>query len=146
MMDLQTLKDKPLSDLSARLKVKSGLFRKEWVQVAVFALDENCCVLKTDIVFMPGDTLEFELVLKMPFENLQVSAITASVTKLRKHCSNFFYLTVFRDIELIDKPMLARIMSNLDRKCALEARRCKKRESNLLIQQVTLAGNLNKSA
>jgi hypothetical protein len=85
----------PLPDLKARFEVRRGLFRKEKVEAAVYYLDEHACIFKTDKIFKPGDTLSLDLIMAMPFDNLEASAMTGLVTKRKKHCSNFFYSVDF---------------------------------------------------
>ncbi len=46
-----------LPDLVARFRIRQGLFRKELVEAALYELDGYGCVMKTDKVFNPGDTV-----------------------------------------------------------------------------------------
>ncbi|RBP19565.1 hypothetical protein DET50_1411 [Marinobacter pelagius] len=61
-----------LPDLIARFRIKQGLFRKELVEASVFELDSYGCVMKTDKVFEPGDSLTLDLVMDMPFEEMGI--------------------------------------------------------------------------
>lgn len=87
-----------LPDLVAHFHVKRGLFRREQVEAALFELDNFGCVMKTDKVFNPGDTIVLSLVMEMPFDNIRADGITGLITERRKHCSNFFYSVDFAEL------------------------------------------------
>ncbi|MDX1457046.1 MAG: hypothetical protein R3276_05615 [Marinobacter sp.] len=116
-----------LPDLIARFRIKQGLFRKELVEAQLFDLDQYGCVLKTDKVFNPGDTLQFELVMDMPFENIRAEGISGLITERRKHCSNFFYSIDFIENTSGKQPsiceQLKRIRDVLRKKQSLRSRR-----------------------
>ncbi|SFM57414.1 hypothetical protein [Marinobacter zhejiangensis] len=80
-----------IPDLVACFQVKHGLFRKELVEAQLFDLNQFGCVLKTDKVFNPGDTLQLDLVMDMPFDSIRAKGVSGLITERRKHCSNFFY-------------------------------------------------------
>ncbi len=117
----------PLPDLLARFTLKKGLFRKEWVEAPLFELNQHGCVLKTDKVFEPGETLGFELEMNMPFENLQAKGLTGLITERRKFCSNFFYSVDFVGTDYRPRAenseQLDRIREVLNRKRSLLSRR-----------------------
>ena len=117
----------PLPDLVARFTLKKGLFRKELVEARLFDLNQFGCVLKTDKVFEPGDTLGLDLELNMPFENLQAQGLTGLVTERRKYCSNFFYSIDFVELDSNGSSSLAeklrRIREVLSKKQSLKSRR-----------------------
>ncbi|GGY67416.1 hypothetical protein [Marinobacter zhanjiangensis] len=117
----------PLPDLVARFTLRKGLFRKELVEARLFDLNQFGCVLKTDKVFEPGETLGLELEMQMPFENLQASGLTGLITERRKYCSNFFYFVDFITSDYRPKTerseQLERIREVLDRKKSLLSRR-----------------------
>ena len=117
----------PLPDLVARFTLKTGLFRKERVEANLFDLNQFGCVLKTDKVFEPGETLGLELEMHMPFENLHASGLTGLITERSKYCSNFFYSIDFIDNDYrptAEPPeQLERIREVLDRKKSLLSRR-----------------------
>ncbi|MBS3803271.1 MAG: hypothetical protein KGY54_01905 [Oleiphilaceae bacterium] len=117
----------PLPDLIARFKVKRGLFRTEKVEAKVYALDQHTCIFKTDKLFNPGDTLLLDLVMTMPFENVDASALSALITERKKHCSNFFYLVDFIDFGSrsanATQNRLERICRILTKKQSLRSRR-----------------------
>lgn len=117
-----------LPDLFAQFDVKQGLFRRrERVQAALFELDDYGCVMKTDKFFEPGDTILFDLVMEMPFDNIRADGINGLVTERRKHCSNFFYSVDFSDFNAGDNPgfsgKLRRIRDVLGKKQSLRSRR-----------------------
>lgn len=116
-----------LPDLVACFHVKRGLFRRERVEAAVFELDNFGCVMKTDRVFNPGDTLILELVMEMPFDNIHANGITGLVTERRKHCSNFFYSIDFARVNNEASPdtlaRLKRIRDVVSKKQSLKSRR-----------------------
>lgn len=87
-----------LPDLVAQFHVKRGLFRRERVEAALFELDNYGCVMKTDKLFSPGDTVVLDLIMEMPFDNIRADGISGLVTERRKHCSNFFYSLDFIEI------------------------------------------------
>lgn len=117
----------PLPDLTARFNVKRGLFRKETVEAELFDLDEHGCVLKTDKIFNPGDTLLLDLVMRMPFDNITAANLNGLVTERRKHCSNFFYSIDFIGPDArprsSDSDKLERIRDVLTKKQSLRSRR-----------------------
>ena len=117
----------PLPDLVARFRVRQGLFRKETVEARVYELDSYGCVMKTDKVFEPGDTLVLELVMDMPFEEIRAEGVSGLVTEKRKHCSNFFYSIDFSDLNTKDTSLpsekLRRIHEVLLKKQSLKSRR-----------------------
>lgn len=114
-----------LPDLIARFRIKQGLFRKELVEAAVFELDSYGCVMKTDKVFEPGDSLTLDLVMDMPFEEIRAESVSGLVTERRKHCSNFYYSIDFSEFEpgSPNRDKLKRIREVLSRKLSLKSRR-----------------------
>jgi len=116
-----------LPDLVAHFHIKRGLFRRERVVAALFELDNFGCVIKTDKVFNPGDTLVLDLVMEMPFDDIRAESVTGLVTERRKHCSNFFYSIDFVELNdnsssaLADK--LRRIREVVSKKQSLKSRR-----------------------
>lgn len=116
-----------LPDLVAQFHIKRGLFRRERVEAAVFELDNFGCVMKTDKVFNPGDTVVLDLIMEMPFDNIRADSISGLVTERRKHCSNFFYSIDFVKLHdntssaLADK--LKRIRDVVRKKQSLKSRR-----------------------
>ena len=116
-----------LPDLVAHFHIKRGLFRRERVQAAIFGLDHFGCVMKTDKIFNPGDTVILDLVMEMPFDDIRADGITGLVTERRKHCSNFFYSVDF--VELNDNSSsalsekLKRIREVVLKKQTLKSRR-----------------------
>lgn len=127
MQNPETAFQTALPDLVARFLLRKGLFRKELVEASVFDLNQYSCVLKTDKVFEPGDTLSFELEMAMPFENIGAKGLTGLVTERRKYCSNFFYAIDFIGIDHQPKAekteQLERIREVVDRKQSLLSRR-----------------------
>ncbi|MBW0146255.1 hypothetical protein [Marinobacter arenosus] len=116
-----------LPDLSAQFRVRQGLFRKELVEADLYELDAYGCVLKTDKVFNPGDTLVLDLIMDMPFDEIRAEGVSGLVTERRKHCSNFFYSIDFVEIDSEkDSPLaekLRRIREVLSKKQSLKSRR-----------------------
>ncbi|MFE8069949.1 hypothetical protein QQM79_02725 [Marinobacteraceae bacterium S3BR75-40.1] len=123
----------PLPDLKARFVKRRGLFKREAVDVRVFALTDEVCVVKTDESFKPGEELALDFSLSMPFEDLSAEGITAQVSDTEKYCSNFFYTLVFKEpleqSRLPGAPQLRRIRDVLDRKLELARRRTGKPET-----------------
>ena len=72
-----------LPDLVARFRVRQGLFRKELVEAALYELDGYGCVMKTDKVFNPGDTVVLDLVMDMPFDKIRAEGLRLSSNGLR---------------------------------------------------------------
>jgi hypothetical protein len=126
-MQKQTELIEALPDLVAHFTIRRGLFRKERIVAKLYALDEHSCVLKTDKIFNPGDTLLLDLVMHMPFDNIEAGGLNGLVTERRKHCSNYFYSVDFipgdarAQPSLFDK--LARIRNVLSKKQSLRSRR-----------------------
>lgn len=116
-----------LPDLRARFHFRRGLFRKERVEVPVFELDTYGCVLKSDKVFKPGDTIILDLVMTMPVDEICAQGINGVIIQRRKHCSNFFYSVEFVDPDPQKNPhlndRLSRIRSVLNRKQSIQSRR-----------------------
>lgn len=117
-----------LPDLFAQFDVKQGLFRRrERVQAALFELGDYGCVMKTDKLFEPGDSIVLDLIMEMPFDNIRADGITGLVTERRKHCSNFFYSVDFSELNAGDKAVFAgklrRIRDVLGKKQSLRSRR-----------------------
>ncbi|SDW66420.1 hypothetical protein [Marinobacter mobilis] len=116
-----------IPDLIACFQIRHGLFKKEVVEAQLFDLNQFGCVLKTDKVFNPGDTLQLELVMDMPIENIRAKGVSGLVTERRKHCSNFFYSIDF--IKNDDGPssticdQLKRIRDIVRKKQSLRSRR-----------------------
>ncbi|MBZ2168049.1 MULTISPECIES: hypothetical protein [Marinobacter] len=117
----------PLPDLIARFQIKQGFFRKELVEAGVYSLDSYGCVMKTDKIFNPGDTLVLDLVMDMPFDEIRAEGITGLITEKRKHCSNFFYSIDFSgpvtDDSSPTSEKLRRIRDVLSKKQSLKSRR-----------------------
>ncbi|AMQ87413.1 hypothetical protein [Marinobacter sp. LQ44] len=116
-----------LPDLVARFRVRRGLFRKETVEARLYELDSYGCVMKTDKLFNPGDTITLDLIMDMPFEEIRAEGVTGLVTEKRKHCSNFFYSIDFFQLESGDNSPLSdklrRIREVLLKKQSLKSRR-----------------------
>lgn len=116
-----------LPDLIAQFRVKQGLFRKELVEAALYELDAYGCVMKTDKVFNPGDTLVLDLVMDMPFDKIRAEGVSGLVTERRKHCSNYFYSIDFVEFDTGSKAhlpeKLRRIREVLSKKQSLKSRR-----------------------
>ncbi|MDY6797477.1 MAG: hypothetical protein SVX28_01815 [Pseudomonadota bacterium] len=119
--------NEPLPDLVASFRIRRGLFRRETVEAGLFELDDYGCVLKSDKVFEPGDTLVFDLVMDMPFDDIRAEGLKGLVTERRKHCSNFFYSIDFKTDSSEKDPLIAdklrRIREVLDKKQSLRSRR-----------------------
>ena len=92
-----------LPDLVARFRIRHGIFRKETVEARLYELDSYGCVMKTDKLFEPGDTVVLDLVMDMPFEEIRAEGLTGLVTEKRKHCSNFFYSLDFVEVKARDE-------------------------------------------
>ncbi|MEX1228378.1 MAG: hypothetical protein WD623_02365 [Marinobacter sp.] len=126
-MQKQTELREALPDLIARFTVKRGLFRKERIEANLYALDEFSCVLKTDKIFSPGDTLLLDLIMDMPFDNIEAEGVNGLVTERRKHCSNYFYSVDFISGDAHPQPSLSdklsRIRNVLGKKQSLRSRR-----------------------
>ncbi|WP_091990682.1 hypothetical protein [Marinobacter gudaonensis] len=116
-----------LPDLVARFRVKQGLFRKETVEAALYELDGYGCVMKTDKLFNPGDTVLLDLVMDMPFDEIRAENLSGLVTERRKHCSNFFYSIDFVESDpngtSSASEKLRRIREVLSKKQSLKSRR-----------------------
>lgn len=116
-----------LPDLVAQFRVRQGLFRKEQVEAELFELDSYGCVLKTDKMFNPGDSIVLDLIMNMPFDNIRAENLTGLVTERRKHCSNFFYSIDFADFKsdgnVVLEETLRRIREVLSKKQSLRSRR-----------------------
>ncbi|GGC71476.1 hypothetical protein [Marinobacter halophilus] len=116
-----------LPDIVARFRIRHGLFRKETVEARLYELDSYGCVMKTDKLFNPGDTIILDLIMDMPFEEIRAEGLSGLVTEKRKHCSNFFYSIDFVQFESSDDSPLAdkvrRIREVLLKKQSLKSRR-----------------------
>lgn len=116
-----------LPDIVARFRVRHGLFRKEMVEARLYELDSYGCVMKTDKLFSPGDTVVLDLIMDMPFEEIRAEGLSGLVTEKRKHCSNFFYSIDFVQFDSSDNSPLAdkvrRIREVLLKKQTLKSRR-----------------------
>lgn len=121
------IKNEALPDLFAQFNVKRGLFRREQVHAALFELDDYGCVMKTDKLFEPGDTIVFDLIMEMPFDDIRADGINGLVTERRKHCSNFFYSVDFSAVNTGGDSgfsgKLRRIRDVLVKKQSLKSRR-----------------------
>src|SRR5690606_19455668 len=80
-----------LPDIVARFRFRHGLFRREQVEARLYELDSYGCVMKTDKLFEPGDTVTLDLGMDMPFEKIRAEGIPGLVTEKRKHCSSCFH-------------------------------------------------------
>ncbi|MBN8238239.1 hypothetical protein [Marinobacter nauticus] len=116
-----------LPDLVARFRIRHGIFRKETVEARLYELDSYGCVMKTDKLFEPGDTVVLDLVMDMPFEEIRAEGLTGLVTEKRKHCSNFFYSIDFVELNARDESPLSdklrRIREVVLKKQSLKSRR-----------------------
>lgn len=116
-----------LPDLVALFTVRHSLFRKERVEAALFELDSYGCVIKTDKMFKPGDTVLLDLIMDMPFDKIRAENVPGLVTERRKHCSNFFYSIDFADLkagtDTTLEEKLRRIREVLSKKQSLKSRR-----------------------
>ncbi|KEF32410.1 MAG: hypothetical protein EP339_10915 [Gammaproteobacteria bacterium] len=116
-----------LPDLIARFRIRKSLFRKELVEAFLYELDAYGCVIKTDKVFEPGDTIVMDVVMDMPFDQIRAEGVSGLVTERRKHCSNFFYSIDFVEPDTGNRSPLAeklrRIREVLSKKQSLKSRR-----------------------
>ncbi len=116
-----------LPDLVARFRIRHGIFRKETVEARLYELDSYGCVMKTDKLFEPGDTVVLDLVMDMPFEEIRAEGLTGLVTEKSKHCSNFFYSLDFVELNARDESPLSdklrRIREVVLKKQSLKSRR-----------------------
>ncbi|WP_097461437.1 hypothetical protein [Mangrovitalea sediminis] len=115
----------PVPDLLARFTVKRGFLRRDRVEAPVYSLQQQGCVIKSDEMFNPGDNVHLDLVLDMPFENIEASSLLGHVTEVRKYCSNFFYTIEFHEFSS-DKTVsdrISRLTNVIKRKRALRRRR-----------------------
>ncbi|OEY67599.1 hypothetical protein [Marinobacter sp. X15-166B] len=119
--------DEALPDLIAQFSVKRRFFRKETIEAHLFSLDQFSCVLKTDKIFELGDSLQLDLILAMPFENIHLKGVSGLVTERRKYCSNFFYSIDFKRDSASEHPakreQLLRILDVVSKKQTLRSRR-----------------------
>ena len=124
-----------LPDLVARFRIRHGLFRKETVEARLYELDGYGCVMKTDKIFEPGDTVVLDLIMDMPVDEITAEGLPGLVTEKRKHCSNFFYSIDFnKDVPSPDlTARLQRIVDVLVKKQTLRLRR-KSDQANSLKQ------------
>lgn len=120
-------RNEPLPDLTANFRIKRGLFRKEQIVAALFDFDQYGCVIKTDKIFNPGDTLVLTLVMDMPFEDIRTEGLNGLITERQKHCSNFFYSIDFvgndAQARAAASEKLDRIQAVLMKKLTLRSRR-----------------------
>lgn len=97
------------------------------MEAQLFELDQFGCVMKTDKIFRPGDTLSLDLVVEMPFENISAEGVNGLVTECRKYCSNFYYSIDFMDdVPRPHSPLagkLKRIRDVVNKKQSLRSRR-----------------------
>ncbi|WP_303289619.1 hypothetical protein [Marinobacter sp. SS5-14b] len=116
-----------LPDIVAQFRFRHGLFRRETVQARLYELDSYGCVMKTDKLFEPGDSVTLDLIMDMPFEEIRAEGIPGLVTEKRKHCSNFFYSIDFIKLDERDDSVLSeklrRIREVLLKKQSLKSRR-----------------------
>lgn len=129
-----------LPDLVARFRVKHGLFRKETVEARLYELDGYGCVMKTDKIFEPGDTVVLDLIMDMPVDVISVEGLSGLITEKTKHCSNFFYSIDFSRDNANPSltARLQRIVDVLIKKQTLRSRRKTDQANNL--KQVTRYG------
>lgn len=122
-----------LPDLVARFRVRHGLFRKETVEARLYELNGYGCVMKTDKIFEPGDSVVLDLIMDMPFDEITVESLSGLVTDKRKHCSNFFYSIDFNRDGVTPSlaARLQRIVDVLVKKQMLRSRRNPGQTNNL---------------
>lgn len=122
-----------LPDLVARFRVRHGLFRKETVEARLYELNGYGCVMKTDKIFEPGDTVVLDLIMDMPFDEITAEGLSGLVTERRKHCSNFFYSLDFNK-DNVNPSLVARLHRIVDvliKKQTLRSRRKADQTNNL---------------
>lgn len=128
-------RNEPLPDLTANFQIKRGLFRKERIVASLFDFDQYGCVIKTDKIFNPGDTLVLTLVMDMPFEAIRMEGLNGLITERQKHCSNFFYSIDFvgndAQTRATESDKLNRIQAVLMKKLTLRSRRNGPSSSNM---------------
>ncbi|MDR9425387.1 MAG: hypothetical protein RI567_08920 [Marinobacter sp.] len=129
-----------LPDLVARFRVRHGLFRRETVEARLYELDGYGCVMKTDKIFEPGDTVVLDLIMDMPVDVITAEGLSGLITEKTKHCSNFFYSIDF-DKDNANPSLAARLQRIVDvliKKQTLRSRRKTDQANNL--KQVTRYG------
>ncbi|GHD47114.1 hypothetical protein SAMN05216429_10979 [Marinobacter persicus] len=114
-----------LPDIIARFRIRQGLFRKETVEAKLYELDGYGCVMKTDKIFEPGDTVVLDLIMDMPVDEISVEGLSGLVTEKQKHCSNFYYSIDFNKAGVPPTlgERLQRIVDVLAKKQTLRSRR-----------------------
>ena len=121
-----------LPDIIARFRIRQGLFRKETVEAKLYELDGYGCVMKTDKIFEPGDTVVLDLIMDMPVDEISVEGLSGLVTEKQKHCSNFYYSIDFNKAGVPPTlgERLQRIVDVLAKKQTLRSRRNSDQASN----------------
>lgn len=122
-----------LPDITARFRIRHGFFRKETVEAGLYELNGYGCVMKTDKVFEPGDTVVLDLIMEMPVDEITVEGVSGLVTEKTKHCSNFFYAIDFNTTSIPPSlsERLQRIVDVLTKKQTLRSRRSSDQPGNL---------------
>lgn len=119
--------DDALPDLVVHFRIRTGLFRKERLEAELYTLDESGFIMKTDRLLEPGNSLPFDLIMHMPFDNITATGLQGLITERKKHCSNYFYGIDFLGADSRPRPdsseKLGRILEVLSKKQSLKSRR-----------------------
>ena len=81
----------PLENLRIHLRVKRGLFSREWVAVKPFDFSRTGVGFKTDELLTPGEHIVVSLRLELEFGDVLVEEADGIVRHSEKECSCFNY-------------------------------------------------------
>ena len=87
----------PIDDLSARIKVKRGLFSREWIDVKTFEFCHSHCVIKTDEIYEINSPIILSFYFNTAMTDIVLEEYVGKVRKKKKDCSCFHYYIDLKD-------------------------------------------------
>ncbi|ARU56355.1 MAG: hypothetical protein MI864_23690 [Pseudomonadales bacterium] len=115
MNDAIVMEESPVNmseiiDLKSRIKVKRGLFTRDWVDVKVYEFTPLHCVIKTDEIFDIQAPIPLSFQLLLDVNDIVIEELIGRVVKKRKDCSCFhYYIDIKSGKHATDTAILSKI-------------------------------------
>ncbi len=87
----------PIDDLKTRIKVKRGIFARDWVDVKTYEFDTNHCIIKTDEIYEINSNITLSFHMPLAIDDIVIEDYVGKIRKKKKDCSCFHYFIDFTE-------------------------------------------------
>lgn len=87
----------PIEDLATRIKVKRGIFSRDWVDVKTYEFTNDHCIVKTDEIYELNGPITLSFHLSLAINDIVIEDFVGKVLKKKKDCSCFHYYIEFNN-------------------------------------------------